>query len=76
MGMPTKTDQGSVPRNYSQPDPLNCGLEGKSVVITMVNGRTEAGTLKMLCQYFLKLEMTNKRDLIIAKSSIVTVSVL
>jgi len=34
------------PRNYTNPDPLNCGLGGKSITVTLVNGRIESGNLR------------------------------
>ncbi len=64
------------PRNFRNPDPLNCGLEGKSVTVSMVNGRIESGKLKVMGQFSLSLEGGNGRMLIINKSSIITVSVL
>ena len=67
-------EQGS--RNYRNPDPLNCGLEGKSVTITMTNGRMEAGILRTMGQFSISIEMTNNRILIVNKSAIITVSVL
>ncbi len=70
---PARSDE---PRNYSNPDPLNCGLEGKSVTVTLVNGRIESGKLVKAGQYFIELIGSNGRTLIVAKSAIVTVSVL
>jgi len=70
---PAKADE---PRNYSNPDPLNCGLEGRSMATTLINGRIETGTLRKAGQYFIEMTMTNGRPLIIAKSAIITVSVL
>jgi sRNA-binding regulator protein Hfq len=64
------------PRNYSNPDPMNCGLEGKSLTITLVNGRIESGKLTKAGQYFLEMVGSNGRSIIIAKSAIITVSVL
>ena len=64
------------PRNYSTPDPLNCGLEGKSLAVTLINGRIETGTLRKAGQYFIEMAGANGRPIIIAKSAIVTVSVL
>lgn len=64
------------PRNYSNPEPLNTSHIGKSVTVTMVNGRIESGKLKALGAYMLSLEVTTGRELIINKGAIVTVSVL
>jgi hypothetical protein len=64
------------PRNYSNPDPMNCGLEGKSLAVTLINGRIETGTLRKAGQYFIEMAGANGRPIIIAKSAIVTVSVL
>jgi len=71
--MPVKADE---PRNYTNPDPMNCGLVGKSLTVTLVNGRIESGKLTKAGQYFLEMTMTNGRPIIIAKSAIITVSVL
>ena len=71
-----RTHGDSETRNYSNPDPLNCGLEGKSVTVTLVNGRIESGKLVKAGQYFIELIGSNGRTLIVAKSAIVTVSVL
>jgi sRNA-binding regulator protein Hfq len=65
-----------TPRNYANPEPLNVSHTGRSVAITMINGRTETGKLKQVGQYWLSIEMTNKHDLIINKGSIITVSIL
>jgi sRNA-binding regulator protein Hfq len=70
---PAKSDE---PRNYSNPDPMNCGLEGKSLTVTLVNGRIESGKLMKAGQYFIEMVGSNGRSIIIAKSAIITVSVL
>ena len=64
------------PRNYSNPEPLNTSHIGKSVIVTLVNGRIESGKLKALGAYMLSLEGPNGKELIINKGSIITVSVL
>ena len=72
-------DQGKGsegPRNYSQPDPLNMSCIGKSVTVTLSNGRIESGILKTLGAYMLSLSGPNGKELIINKGSIVTVSIL
>jgi hypothetical protein len=66
----------SEPRNYRNPDPLNVNLEGKSVVIVLLTGRTESGILKAMGQYSLSLELPSKKMLIVNKAAILTVSVL
>ncbi|MHB8396059.1 MAG: hypothetical protein ACYDAZ_01855 [Thermoplasmataceae archaeon] len=63
------------PRNYSNPDPLNTGLEGSNVSISLVNGKTESGKLVKAGQYFIELSVKGNR-LIVAKSAIITVSVI
>ena len=72
---PVSTED-STPRNYRNPDPLNCGLEGKSVVIVLLTGRTESGILKAMGQYSMSLELPTKKLLVVSKSAIVSVSVL
>jgi uncharacterized protein YlzI (FlbEa/FlbD family) len=64
------------PRNYGNPEPLNTSHIGRSVTITLVNGRIESGKLKALGAYMLSIEGPNGRELIINKGQIVTVSVL
>ena len=64
------------PRNYGNPEPLNTSHIGKSVTITLVNGRIESGKLKALGAYMLSLEGSNGRELIINKGAILTVSIL
>lgn len=64
------------PMNYRNPEPLNTSHIGKSVTITLSNGRIECGTLKGLGAYMLSIESSNGRELIINKGAIVTVSVM
>ena len=64
------------PRNYGNPEPLNTSHIGKSVTITLVNGRIESGKLKALGAYMLSIDGSKGKELIINKGSIVTVSVL
>jgi sRNA-binding regulator protein Hfq len=49
---------------------------GKSVIITMRNGRSESGILRGYGQYDIALELPTKRILIVMKHAIDTVSVL
>ena len=72
-------DQGKGiegPRNYGNPEPLNTSHIGKSVTITLVNGRIESGKLKALGAYMLSIEGSNGRELIVNKGAIITVSVM
>ena len=55
---------------------MNTSHIGKSVTITLVNGRIESGKLKALGAYMLSIDGSNGKELIINKGSIVTVSVL
>jgi len=71
-----RSAQPNEPRNYSNPDPVNTGLEGRVVTVSMIGGRVESGKLKKAGQYFIEMTMTNGKPLIIAKSAIITVSVL
>lgn len=66
----------SWPRNYGNPEPLNTSHIGKSVTVTLVNGRIESGKLKALGAYMLSIEGSNGKELIINKGAIVTVSVM
>ncbi|QRF76204.1 hypothetical protein Thermo_01721 [Thermoplasmatales archaeon] len=63
-------------RNFSVPDGINTGLEGKIVTISLINGRIESGKLQRAGQFFLELQGSNNRPLIVAKSAIITVSVM
>jgi len=71
-----RSAQPNEPRNYSNPDPMNTGLEWRVVTVAMIGGMVESGKLKKAGQYFIEMTMTNGRTLIIAKSAIITVSVL
>ena len=69
-----KKDEG--PRNYANLEPLNTSYIGRSVTITLSNGRIESGKLKVLGAYMLSIEGSNGKELIINKGAIVTVSIL
>ena len=71
-----KRIQERGPLNYSNPEPLNTSHVGRSVTITLANGRIESGKLKALGAYMLSIEDRNGRELIINKGQIMTVSVL
>jgi hypothetical protein len=71
-----KTIQKKGPLNFSNPEPLNTSHIGRSITVTLVNGRIESGKLKALGAYMLSLEGSNGRELIINKGQIVTVSIL
>ena len=64
------------PRNYGNPEPLNTSHIGKSVTVTMVNGRIESGKLKALGAYMLSIQYQNGKELIINKGAIITVTVI
>ena len=72
----SENKESTGPRNYANPEPLNTSHIGKSVTITMVNGRIESGTLKALGAYMLSIEDRNGRELIVNKGAIITVSVM
>ena len=73
---PAKRKVETEPRNYGNPEPLNTSHIGRSVTITLVNGRIESGKLKSLGAYMLSIECSNSKELIVNKGSIVTVSIL
>ena len=64
------------PRNYSNPEPLNTSHIGRAIVVTLVNGRSESGKLTSLGAYMLSIELPTKKELIVNKGAIVTVSIL
>ena len=64
------------PRNYGNPEPLNTSHIGRSVTITLVNGRIESGILKALGAYMLSIKGPTGKELIVNKGSIITVSIL
>jgi sRNA-binding regulator protein Hfq len=76
QSQPVKGNAGTEPRNYRNPDPLNCGLESKVLTVSMVNGRTESGTCVSVGQYFIEMRMPNGRTLIIQKGAIVSLTVM
>lgn len=63
------------PERYSK-DSLTKDLIGKSLVISILGGRNESGILRECGMYDILIEMPNKRNLIILKSAILTVSVM
>ena len=69
-----KETEGS--RNYNQPDPLNTSCIGKSVAVTLSNGRIESGKLKALGAYWLSIQGPNGKELILNKGQIMVVSIL
>jgi hypothetical protein len=73
---PRKSQESEGPRNYANPEPLNTSHIGKTVVVTMVNGRSETGRLLSLGAYMLSIELSTKKELIINKGAIITVSVM
>ena len=66
----------SEPRNYAQPDPMNVSLQGKSLTVTLVNGRIESGICKKMGQYFMELQGSNGKTMLINKGQVMVVSVL
>ena len=64
------------PRNFENPEPLNVSHIGKSLTITLVNGRTESGVLKSMGAYMISIDLPNKKELIINKGAIITVTVM
>ncbi len=71
-----RKERTEEPRNYRNPDPMNCSLEGKAVTISMMGGRLESGKVKIVGQYFIELVMANGRTLILSKAAIVSVAVM
>ena len=72
-------DQGKGsegPRNYSQPDPLNVSCIGKSVTVTLSNGRIESGKLKALGAYWLSIQGPTGKELLLNKGQIMVVTIL
>jgi hypothetical protein len=65
-----------APLSFSNPEPLNTSHVGRSVTITLINGRIESGKLKVIGAYMLSIEGPNGKVLIINKGQIVTVSIL
>ena len=64
------------PRNYTQPDPMNVSLQGKSLTVTLVNGRIESGVCKKMGQYFMELQGSNGKTMLVNKGQVMVVSVL
>jgi hypothetical protein len=75
-GMKEAKREISNPRNHENMEPLNTSHIGRSVTITMVNGRIESGILKAVGAYMISINGANGRDLIINKGAIITVSVI
>ena len=66
----------SEPRNYAQPDPMNVSLQGRSLTVTLVNGRIESGVCKKMGQYFMELQGSNGKTMLVNKGQVMVVSVL
>ncbi len=69
-------ERDSEPRNYTQPDPMNVSLQGKSLTVTLVNGRIESGVCKKMGQYFMELQGSNGKTMLVNKGQVMVVSVL
>ena len=61
---------------YSVLDCLSRKDIGRTATLTLSNGRTESGILKEIGMFDLKIELANKKDLILFKHALVSVSVL
>lgn len=68
--------RSEAPRNYNQPDPLNTGCIGRSVTVTLSNGRIEAGKLTGLGAYWLSIQAPNGKELLLNKGAIMVVAIL
>jgi hypothetical protein len=73
---PSGKDKQDITKNYTNPEPLNVSHVGKSITVTLINNRTEAGILRKLGQYTMEIELPSKRSMIINKSAIITVVIL
>ncbi len=82
--MSDKTPAGSGPsRNNGQGgnrySVLDCFSQrdiGRAVTISLVNGRIESGILREVGMFDIKLELPTRKDLIVFKHGILTVSVM
>jgi len=74
-GIESKKEYPGI-RNYANPEPLNVSHVGKSVTVTLSNGRIEAGTLKAMGAYWLSIQGPNGKELILNKGQILVVAVL
>jgi sRNA-binding regulator protein Hfq len=63
-------------KRYSVPDCFSRKYIGELITVTLVNGRTESGILRDVGMFDIKLELQTKRELIVFKHSIITVSVM
>lgn len=59
---------------YSVLDLLSASDVGRSITVTMINGRTESGKLEDVAQFEIGIRLTTGKTLIILKHAIVTVS--
>jgi sRNA-binding regulator protein Hfq len=64
-----KTSTGSL-------DVFSSHLIGKSLTITLINGRIESGILTQFGQYDIEIKAANGKSLIVMKSSIILVTVM
>lgn len=61
---------------YSTLDCFGKAHVGRSIAVTLVNGRSESGRLTNVGMYDIELELPNGKSLIIMKHALVTVSIL
>jgi hypothetical protein len=71
-----KRDGIAGPRNHENVEPLNTSHIGRSLTVTLINGRIESGILRKLGAYMLEIETPQKRSFIVNKGSIMVVSLL
>ena len=72
-------DQGKGsegPRNYNQPDALNTSHIGRSVTVTLSNGRIESGILKAVGAYWLSIKGPTGKELLLNKGQIMVVAII
>lgn len=67
---------GDENHRYSVLDCLSRKDVGRTVAISLSNGRIESGKLMNIGMFDIQLELPNKKGLIVMKHSIVTVSIL
>lgn len=70
----TREKPQGKPMRYSIQDLISPREIGKGCTVTMSNGRSESGTLTQVSTFEIELKLSNGRNLIIMKHSLVTVS--
>ena len=69
-------NEGATGNRYSVLDCFSKKDIGRTITVTLANGRSESGIPRDVGMFDIKLELPTKRELIVFKHAILTVSVM